>query len=54
MRTATELGQQSERLAALKRTLAERIAQAPLFQPERFIAGLEAVYRQAWHEAAAN
>ena len=47
---AIELGQHPERLAALKRTLAERIESAPLFQPERFIAGLEALYRQLWQQ----
>lgn len=50
LRRAIELGQQPERLAALKRTLAQRMAQAPLFQPERFVAGLEAVYRQLWRQ----
>lgn len=50
LRKAIELGQYPERLVALKRTLAERIESAPLFQPERFIAGLEALYRQLWQQ----
>jgi predicted O-linked N-acetylglucosamine transferase (SPINDLY family) len=44
-RTALELAAQPERLAALRRRLAENRAGAPLFDTDRFRRHLEAAYR---------
>jgi predicted O-linked N-acetylglucosamine transferase (SPINDLY family) len=47
---AVALGRDPERLAALKTRLRDQLATAPLFQPQAFVANLEAAYRQCWQQ----
>ncbi|MEA3642348.1 MAG: tetratricopeptide repeat protein [Lamprobacter sp.] len=45
---AVALGLDAERLAQLKARLQDKLASAPLFQPQAFVASLETAYRQLW------
>lgn len=50
---AVALGRDPERLAKLKARLGEQLVKAPLFQPQSFVAGLEATYRDLWQQHSA-
>jgi len=48
--TAVSLGRDAERLATLKTRLRTTLPDAPLFQPQAFVATLETAYRQLWQQ----
>jgi predicted O-linked N-acetylglucosamine transferase (SPINDLY family) len=49
---ATDLAHDTDRLRTLRRTLRQRMQTSPLMNPQRFIEGLESVYRTMWKRHA--